>query len=44
MSRRLDVKSNNVLEFLDKGRVAGELELAPAMRRQTVGAPNPLYA
>ena len=41
--RRIDVKSDDVLELGGKLRVAGQLELAHQMRPKTVGTPDPLH-
>ena len=39
----IDVESDDVLQFVDEGNIVGELELANAMRRQTMSPPDFLH-
>lgn len=40
MRRRTDVKPDNVVKLLGKGRIVGELEPPPAMWREAMGLPD----
>ena len=40
MGRRIDIEADDVVELLGEGRVVGQLEGAPAMRREAVGVPD----
>ncbi len=43
MRGRADIEPRDIGEFLDKGRIAGELEDPPAMGRQPMRRPVPLH-
>src|SRR5580700_6302929 len=39
---RIDIEPDDVAQFVDEARIVGQLELAPPVRLQTVGAPDAL--
>ena len=43
MGRRVDIQADDIGEFLGEGRVGRQLEVAPAVRAETVSLPDRLH-